>query len=92
MQVFNLPLKKKHNHMKGFNLSVSVSGHQPEWRAEAENLCGQSFVPKHQHRLLGKLKIFLPLNFLFNVQNIGNPSEFCLLFLFYNVQFEFSLM
>lgn len=72
--------KQQHNHMKGFNLSVSVSGHQPEWWAEAENLCGQSFVPKHQHRLLGKLKI--PLNFLFNVQNIGNSSEFCLFFFF----------
>lgn len=82
---FLICLKKTHNHMKGFNLSVSVSGHQPEWRAEAENLCGQSFVPKHQHRLLGKLKIFLSLNFLLNVQNIGNPAEFCLFFFFFTM-------
>lgn len=31
------------------------SGHQPEWRSEAEDLCGQSSLPEHQHRLPGEL-------------------------------------
>lgn len=31
------------------------SGHQPERRSETENLCGQSSLPEHQHRLLGEI-------------------------------------
>lgn len=30
------------------------SGYQPERRSEAENLCGPSSLPEHQHRLLGE--------------------------------------
>lgn len=40
-----------------FVLIFCDSGHQPEWRSETENLCGQSSLPEHQHRLLGELKL-----------------------------------
>lgn len=55
--------------------SCSHSGHQPEWRSETENLCGQSSLPKHQHRLLGEF------NFTFEGRNLqclyyGHISDF----------------